>query len=107
MERRSSMRFPAHCPIKMTGSQTRGRGSAFNLSVWGCAVQSPRPVQKGERLTLQVRLPGEAAPLQVDFARVRWARESRFGVEFLNMPTQARARLRQLLISLVAQKRAF
>jgi PleD family two-component response regulator len=47
-------------------------------------------------LTLRVHLPDRAVPVTVTLARVRWVRDSVFGVEFIRLPYNDQLRLNQL-----------
>ncbi len=104
VDHRTSVRFAVCFPALITRARREGAGRVSNLSVWGCSLQSARPLRKGDRLAVQLWIPAQDAPVHVDLARVRWANPTRCGVEFLAMPRESRARLRQLLISLTASK---
>ncbi len=106
MDRRSSRRFPVRFPLCLTGDGLTSSGTVVNLSIWGCTVQSATQVRKGARVAVQLLPLGATSSLRVDLARVRWAGSKRFGVEFLNMPAQSRAELRQLLLSISVRKEA-
>lgn len=100
MDLRSSLRFHVHCPVVLTAQDLRARGTVFNLSVWGCAVASTSRVPSGSRLVLHLVIPHQPTPLPVELARVRWTNGRKFGLEFLNMPRETRAQLRQFLLNL-------
>ena len=105
MDLRSSRRFHVHCPVVLTAQDVRARGTVFNLSVWGCGVASTSRVQSGSRLVLHLVIPHQTTPLPVELARVRWTNGRTFGLEFLNMPRETRAQLREFLLNLNIGKR--
>ena len=57
-------------------------------------------VHRGDRCSLSLLIVNGDGPLMIDLARVRWSTGKEFGVEFLNMATPARSRLRRFLLTL-------
>ncbi len=100
MDLRAATRFPVSCPVMLTAESLQSRGSLLNLSVWGCAARGPAEVRRGDRCSLSLVIPNGAGHLVIDLARVRWSAGGEFGLEFLNMTTPARSRLRRFLLDL-------
>lgn len=100
MDLRAAMRFPVSCPVLLTADRLESRGCLVNLSVWGCAMRAPAGLCRGNRCSLTLLMPNDAPPLLIDLARVRWSAGQEFGVEFLNMTTPTRSRLRRFLLVL-------
>lgn len=61
-----------------------GKGTVVDLGVPGCAVESHIAPLPGEYVRLHVLMPDQG-PLEVGLAKVRWAKQDRFGVEFLTV----------------------
>lgn len=100
MDLRAAIRFPVSYPVILTAACLESRGCLVNLSVWGCAMRAPAGLCRGDRCSLALLVPNEDAPLLIDLARVRWTTGQEFGVEFLNMTTSTRSRLRRFLLAL-------
>lgn len=100
MEKRRERRVVVKDPVSFEGKLGVGRGTAFNLSLGGCALGSNTPVDPGATMKLYLHIPSEKSPLQVDRARVTWRAGDDFGVEFLSLDAQERQRLQLYLASL-------
>src|SRR5690349_15717523 len=85
MQTRHRLRLPLRCPVIFSSDEFVSEGTVVDLGVPGCAVESHRapPPLPGEYVRLHVLMPGEEGPLEVGLAKVRWANQERFGVEFL------------------------
>jgi hypothetical protein len=61
------------CPVRFTDEEgITGEGRLFNLSIGGCALANPTPMAEDTLLSLELQLMEDAAPVQIDVARVRW-----------------------------------
>ncbi len=74
----------------------------INVSMSGCGVESATRLQRRDHVVLLLHLPDQAPPMQVDLGVVRWAREQRFGVEFLNLRAKDQDRLGRFIETLAA-----
>jgi len=101
MQAQRERRVFVQCPISIEGNQGVSRGTLFNLSVGGGAVESQAPVQSGTVLTLRVHLPSLKQPIEVNQAQVTWTAGDDFGVQFLQLGPQERERLNQVIADLV------
>jgi len=101
MEGRRERRLFVQCPVSIEGNQGVGRGTLFNLSACGGAVESKVPVQSGTILTLRVHLSSQEQPIEVDQAEVTWTCGDDFGVQFLQLGPQDQERLGLLIESLL------
>jgi hypothetical protein len=99
----SSRKFPRihiDCPLSFSTEEPTGRmtaydsGTTFNLSWNGCAIQSQTPVTKGWYVQVRIALPGHDIELDIELAKVRWATQHSFGVEFLVLNEREQAKLR-------------
>ncbi len=80
-----------------------GNGTGFDLSAWGCAVESQANVGTGDHVALQLYLPDHqdpTTPLMVELAAVRWTSQQKFGLEFTSLPSGGQQRLRQYVTTL-------
>jgi hypothetical protein len=50
-------------------------------------------------------LPGQYAPLKVDLADVRWAKGREFGLEFVRLRLEEKARLQRFISALLRQSK--
>ncbi len=100
MDLRAAIRFPVSCRVLLTTNGLESRVSLLNISVWGCAARGSIEVHRGDRCGLCLLIPNGDGPLLIDMARVRWSTGKEFGVEFLNMTTPTRSRLRRFLLTL-------
>ena len=78
-------------------SDNRGLGVVFDLSINGAKVLTESAVRAGERMSLTLNLPRQAAPMQVDVAAARWVAGPTVGVEFLSLSPESQWRLRKFL----------
>ncbi|HEX3204479.1 MAG TPA: PilZ domain-containing protein [Nitrospiraceae bacterium] len=96
-EQRRGHRIPVYVPVLFEGEGRTGQGSTFNVSTWGCAVESHVPMPTGLYVGVSFSLPDHRAPLQVELAAVRWSRRNQFGMEFLSISKENRNRLEEFL----------
>jgi hypothetical protein len=73
--------------------QFRHKGSIRDLSAKGCRVESLITPFTGMQVTLLLQLPGEAVPLKIENAAVRWCGSQGIGMEFLVVAEPEQARL--------------
>jgi len=104
-ERRQFPRFWVHFPISLLlDGVVIGDGTGFDLSAWGCAVESQAKVGKGDYyVALQLYLPDHedpTTPLRVNLAAVRWTVQQKCGLDFIYLPIRDLERLRRYLNTL-------
>jgi hypothetical protein len=73
--------------------QFRHAGFVRNLSIKGCRVESVIRPFTGMQLTVQLHIPGEAIPILISNAAVRWSGSSGIGLEFLTVAPPHQDRL--------------
>jgi hypothetical protein len=73
--------------------QFRHKGAIRDLSAKGCRVESLITPFTGMQVTLLLQLPGEAAPLKIENAAVRWCGMQGIGMEFLVVAEPEQLRL--------------
>ena len=76
-----------------------GIGVVYDVSLKGARVSSEAPVNPGDQVTVLLRLPQQMAPLEVERATVRWAKDNTFGLEFMHLMSTAATRLKRFLSS--------
>jgi hypothetical protein len=74
------------------------KGTTFNLSRGGCAIECNEMATAGETVSLQITLPTEPSPISVELGRICWATRREFGVEFKVMPEDSMVRLNAFLL---------
>jgi hypothetical protein len=102
LKMRHRVRLPLRCPVIFASDEFIGEGTVLNLGVPGCAVESDIAPLPGDYVGLHVLMPDEAGPLQVALAKVRWAKQQRFGVEFLKVSNGQQVRVGRLFRALQA-----
>ena len=76
-----------------------GLGVVYDVSLKGARVTSEALMNPGDQVTVLLRLPKQVAPLAVERATVRWAKDQTFGLEFMNLTSTAAVRLQRFLSS--------
>lgn len=71
----------------------QGQGMLMDFSQQGCRITGTPPFPCGTRLRLQLWLPDRSDPVKIEQAVVRWVANDQFGMSFLDVPRDARARL--------------
>ena len=74
-----------------------GIGVVYDVSLKGARVTSEAPMNPGDQVTVLLRLPKQVAPLAVERATVRWAKDNTFGLEFMHLTSTAATRLKRFL----------
>ncbi len=101
MEHRKHPRYQFQCEIWFPGKVESVAGTVTDLSMGGCKVGSPTPVDTGTHLELRIHFTPESKfPMKVDLAKVIWAMERAFGLEFIRMQPEEQDRLRRLVTAL-------
>ena len=82
MEQQNRPRFIVEC----TGSRSEDgllvwNGRMLDLSIPGWSRTGLKGLQAGDMLQLHLHIPGQHRPLSVRLATIRWANESRLGVD--------------------------
>jgi hypothetical protein len=93
LNRRRSIRLTVECPVSFAIEDVEGTGTVYNLSHDGCAVSTSVAVPDEGYASASLTLPGQAEPVLVDLARVRWATPTGFGLEFRILQPSSRKRL--------------
>jgi c-di-GMP-binding flagellar brake protein YcgR len=100
MDQPRDRRIRVKAPVSFEGKSGTGRGTVFNLSLGGCALESGANVNMDATIKLHLHIPTDMKPVDVGRAKVVWTAGSDCGVEFLNMNETGRARLRNYIDSL-------
>ncbi len=88
---RVRLRAPFACSFSRRGLKrwlTRdesGLGVVFNLSMTGVKVLGETELKPGDRISMNLRLPKQTSPMNVEEGTVRWVREHMFGLEFTRL----------------------
>jgi PilZ domain-containing protein len=91
-------RFPVTMPSTLVQrDRLRYNASLKDLSLKGCRVESLIRPFTGMQLELLLQPPGEATPLTISNAAVRWTGLSGIGVEFLTIAAPEQERLSRIL----------
>jgi PilZ domain. len=97
LDLRRGPRVESRGSVTFEGEGHAGSGKIFNVSSWGCGVESITDVIPGIYVGVSLSLPNQLNPVVVELAAVRWSARRRFGVEFLSISQPSRTRLEQFL----------
>lgn len=97
LQRRQRLRLPVKLPVILSCVYGEIRGVITDLSMRGCALESEICLDEGSVVRLQVCVPNERMVITVDYAVVRTVKDSRVGLEFLNITQVAKDRLGRLV----------
>ena len=100
MDSPREQRVLVKAPVSFEGKSGVGRGTTFNLSLNGCALESGADVPMSATIKLNLHIPTHTKPVRVGKAKVTWTAGSDFGVEFLDMDQTGKARLQQYIDTL-------
>jgi hypothetical protein len=103
VELRQSPRVRVPAPFACSFSRLRltrwftrepeGLGVVFDLTMKGAKVLGETELKPGDRIALNLRLPTQRFPMNVEVARVRWVGEHLFGLEFMRLSSTQEWRL--------------
>jgi hypothetical protein len=96
-ENRKFRRVPVDFSCLFSADGPEWSGTAVNLSREGCAIRSPKLVQQDDYLRVLIFPCTNQTPIEVGVARVRWAANEQFGVEFMTLAPRDATRLQHLL----------
>lgn len=96
MAKRIRSRVAAHLPVEYRYADGQGQGMLLDLALQGCRIKGACPLSCGARLKLQIWLPDQAEPVTIERAVFRWVTDDQFGVSFLELSSDAGARLTQV-----------
>jgi PilZ domain len=99
-ECRKCPRFTDTSLVTFSSDEVSGGGQLDNLSDGGAAITSAIAVSQGDYLTLTITFLDPFGQVDVELAPVRWVRGEGFGVEFIKMSHDSKARLTQYLHNL-------
>lgn len=107
MDLRRHQRFSVYFHSVFSGpTLSESVGTIVDLSESGCCVHTDSQVYTGIQLALRLHVPGEASPIHIEQAAVRWSRERELGVEFITVAPMYHVRLDQLLARLKQEQQA-
>ncbi|HEU4684095.1 MAG TPA: PilZ domain-containing protein [Nitrospira sp.] len=104
MVTRKFKRFPVSMPSTLVHrDQFRHKGSVRDLSAKGCRVESVISPFTGMQVTMLLHVPGEAKPIIIENAAIRWCGSQGIGMEFLVVAKAEQDRLGILIQKLERQ----
>ena len=96
-ERPRERRVLVKDPVSFEGKKGVGRGTAFNLSLNGCAFESGQVIDPDATMQINLHIPTDKKPVKVGRARVTWKAGGDVGVEFLNVESTGKVRLQRYI----------
>jgi hypothetical protein len=98
MNLRRHERFPVRLSSIVTGpTSDESMGMTVNLSKQGCLIETASQLETGILVTLRIHVPGDALPIHIARATVRWNLVGKIGIGFLAVDPSEQQRLDQLL----------
>lgn len=99
MADRRGRRLNLSCRLFFFGENDfEGEATILDLSTGGCQATSLTEVQVGTTLRLSLFLQDQQWPVRIDEALVRWVQGSTFGLEFSEIRSAQRERIRALIM---------
>ena len=92
--------------VLMQRDRLKYNASIHDVSLKGCRVESVIKPFTGMQLEVSLQLPGEAAPIIITNAAVRWTGSHGIGIEFLTIAPPQLERLTHLITKLSSNTRA-
>jgi hypothetical protein len=100
-DKREYQRLGTSFPIFFKGEQVSGEGIVTAISIRGCSIETTTRMQHGTIVSLMLKPPGVAVPIDIDAAVVKAALGKRLGLEFLNIDAGEEDRLRSHIETLI------
>jgi len=91
--RREHYRLPVAYGVLFSDKAVVGEGKVTNLSVFGCTIETPTPVDREQMLSMRLILPDKGESLPIEVAEVRWVSGTKIGVKFVEIERAANVRL--------------
>jgi len=99
MEERRGRRLRLSCRLFFFGEDDfEGEATILDLSTGGCQATSLTEVQVGTTLRLSLFLHDQQWPVRIDGAMVRWVNGNSFGLEFTEIRSAQRERVRAIIM---------
>jgi hypothetical protein len=95
-EPRQSVRAVVDFRMIATDKAGLATGQVIDITTKGCGLRLPKPLRRGQYLTLKVFPDNGTAAVQCDLAQVQWVQEERAGVAFLRISLENKHRLHRL-----------
>ena len=95
--------IPFACSISRKGvsrwfaKDLLGPGVVYDVSMKGARVSSEALLKPGDQVMVTWRLPKQIAPLAVERATVRWAKNQTFGLEFMHLTFTVALQLKKFI----------
>ena len=102
VDRRATPRLRVQFRTTFSNSMKKeGTGVMLDLSLGGCRVESPIPVEPGLLLELRIYAPDVEWPLMIEAANVQWVSGPTFGLAFFRITENEQQRLGQVIEDLM------
>lgn len=96
---RRGRRLSLSCRLFFFGEDDfEGEAAILDLSTGGCQATSLTELQVGTTLRLSLFLQDQQWPVRIDGATVRWVHENSFGLEFTEIRSAQRERIRAVIM---------
>jgi hypothetical protein len=104
MVTRKFKRFPVSMPGTLVDNKrSRHKGAIRDISAKGCRLESVIKTFTGMQVSLLLHVPGEAHPITIDNAAIRWCGPQGIGMEFLIVAQPDQDRLGRMIQQLEAR----
>lgn len=99
MAERRGRRLNLNCRLFFFGEDDfEGEATILDLSTGGCQATSLTEVQVGMTVRLSLFLQDQEWPVRIDEALVRWVKGASFGLEFTEIRSAQRERIRAMIM---------
>jgi PilZ domain len=100
-DKREYQRLKVKYQGTFTTGQRNGEGTIFNLSINGCTIYSPVRLHLGDLVSLRLSIPNSLSSIEIEAGVVRWNFMKRIGIEFSEVDSSQKERLRKLVETLL------
>ena len=100
MESRKFPRVAVQLPLLFSGTEHARDGTILNISREGCMVTAEHVATPPAYVQLDMQLWEGQEPVHIELAAVRWASETRFGLEYIKLGSKQKERLASFMAML-------
>jgi len=99
-EKRSSTRKVCRIPVRYKYNEHIYNSFVINISREGCFIETPQPLQIGEKILLEIQMDGEDQPIEIN-GDVANANRLGMGIEFEEISSNLSGKLGNLLFKVL------
>jgi len=102
-DRREYERLTVNLGATIVAGTIRGQGTITDISMAGCSLRTEIPLEAGNLVYMELQLPDQADPIEVEVAALRNIASNHASVEFLQFERGERERLRHFIRKIILE----